>query len=241
MVDGSGNLPKDDDREVEARLEQKARDGIDQATPGVDEAKAEPFEWRPSPTQARASYFGDHENKDSSRKNSQKTDRVMDTQAKREVIPPANGESGSSLGVKADSTSASRSQHVLLVEDNQINQRLLSRKLEKKGFKVTTANNGQEAVARVKGLPSSGDRSSFDIILMDKEMPLLDGNAATREIRDMEQRGGGQRAPIIGVTANVRDEQQEEMIASGMDDVISKPYEIDEMVSVVNLADNGLG
>lgn len=97
---------------------------------------------------------------------------------------------------------------------------------------MTTANNGQEAVEKVNDLTRSGDRVSFDIILMDKEMPLLDGNAATREIREIEQRGDGQRAPIIGVTANVRDEHQEEMLASGMNDVVFKPYEIEEMVGI---------
>jgi CheY-like chemotaxis protein len=130
----------------------------------------------------------------------------------------------------------SETTHVLLVEDNVINQRILKRKLEAKKFKVTTANNGREAVEAMQKYSgrrdhSEGDRSPlFDVILMDQEMPVLDGNAATKEIRKLESDGEVLRIPILGVTANVRDEQKNEMRSSGMDDVISKPYSIDDLI-----------
>ncbi|SMR62958.1 unnamed protein product [Zymoseptoria tritici ST99CH_3D1] len=126
--------------------------------------------------------------------------------------------------------------HVLLVEDNVINQRIVFRKLEAKGFNVTTANNGKEAVDAARNAPrgSSGDKGAFDIILMDQEMPIMDGNAATKAIRELEERGEVERVPILGVTANVRGAQQEEMLNNGMDDVISKPYMIEEMVTKIN-------
>ncbi|KXL48041.1 hypothetical protein M433DRAFT_105869 [Acidomyces richmondensis BFW] len=122
--------------------------------------------------------------------------------------------------------------HVLLVEDNIINQRVVLKKLENKGFKVTTANNGQEAVEELKKAPkpSSGDKGGFDVVLMDQEMPVMDGNAATRALREMERNGELDHIPIIGVTANVRGVQQDEMMESGMDVVISKPYRIEELV-----------
>ena len=122
--------------------------------------------------------------------------------------------------------------HVLLVEDNIINQRILFRKLEGQGYNVTTANNGQEAVDGVRKAPnpSSGDKAAFDIVLMDNEMPVLDGNEATRRIRKLEASGEVEHIPILGVTANVRAAQQDEMRAAGMDDVISKPYKIGELV-----------
>jgi len=126
---------------------------------------------------------------------------------------------------------------ILLVEDNVINQKILKRKLETKGFNVTTANNGQEAVDAVRGSSNTNSSSPrhqrpFDCVLMDQAMPVLDGNGATKVIREWENcgNGGGNRVPILGVTANVREEQKSEMTAAGMDDVISKPFKIDEIV-----------
>ncbi|TLD24403.1 Phytoene desaturase [Venturia nashicola] len=120
-------------------------------------------------------------------------------------------------------------------EDNIINQRILRRKLESKSFKVITANNGREAVEAVheafaSGSGASNQSEAFDIILMDQEMPVMDGNAATKAIRKMEAKGQVSHIPILGVTANVREEQKNDMISAGMDDVISKPYGIGEMV-----------
>lgn len=109
-----------------------------------------------------------------------------------------------------------------------INQRLLRRKFEAKSFRVTTANNGQEAVDAVKS--NNQEKDALDIILMDENMPVLDGSSATKEIRQMEQNGDLRRVPIVGITANVRVEQTELMLQSGMDDVISKPYKTDDMV-----------
>ncbi|EMD00847.1 hypothetical protein BAUCODRAFT_100388 [Baudoinia panamericana UAMH 10762] len=125
---------------------------------------------------------------------------------------------------------------VLLVEDNVINQRIVNRKLQAKGFSVTTADNGQVAVDLVRQGPrtSGGDDGLFDVILMDQEMPVMDGNAATKAIREMQNKGEIERLPILGVTANVRGAQQDEMISSGMDDVISKPYKIEDMVAKIN-------
>ncbi|KAK5749214.1 hypothetical protein LTS12_020725 [Elasticomyces elasticus] len=137
---------------------------------------------------------------------------------------------------KAGQDDAKVKQHVLLVEDNAINQRIVHRKLQAKGFQVTTANNGQEAVDAVRKAPrhSKPGDGGFDIILMDQEMPVLDGNAATRQIRELAEKGEVDRIPILGVTANVRSEQQEEMVRAGMDDVISKPYKIDDLVAKID-------
>lgn len=124
--------------------------------------------------------------------------------------------------------------HILLVEDNVINQRILKRKLEAKCFKVTTANHGREAVDAIcssTAKESEHDHAPvFDIILMDQEMPILDGNGATREIRKLEQDDGVMRIPILGVTANVREEQKDDMVSAGMDEVISKPYSMEDLV-----------
>jgi CheY-like chemotaxis protein len=133
--------------------------------------------------------------------------------------------------------------HVLLVEDNVINQRILKRKLESKKFRVTTANNGREAVDSVKNNLNPEDGSErnpadssdlFDVILMDQEMPVLDGNAATKEIRRLEDEGRVMRVPILGVTANVREAQKDEMKSAGMDDVISKPYSMEDLIGRID-------
>jgi CheY-like chemotaxis protein len=156
-----------------------------------------------------------------------------------------NSGSRTSKGSRPGSFQDKRSKtHVLLVEDNIINQKIVHRKLEAKGFKVTTASNGRQAVDATRNAPkpSSGDESALDVILMDQEMPVLDGNAATKEIRELEAKGEVEYVPILGVTANVRDAQLDEMRASGMDDVISKPYKIDDLVAKISSAiqlDNG--
>lgn len=103
--------------------------------------------------------------------------------------------------------------HILLVEDNIINQKIVMRKLESKGYCVTTAKNGKEAVDAVESAPKpcTGNKHAFDVCLMDMEMPVMDGNTATKTIRALEKQGKIERIPILGVTANVRDEQQAEM------------------------------
>ena len=103
--------------------------------------------------------------------------------------------------------------HILLVEDNIINQKIVMRKLESKGYKVTSAKNGKEAIDAVESARklSTGGKRAFDICLMDMEMPIMDGNTATKTIRALERQGKIERIPILGVTANVRDEQQAEM------------------------------
>ncbi|KAL3429849.1 hypothetical protein BDV09DRAFT_202696 [Aspergillus tetrazonus] len=115
---------------------------------------------------------------------------------------------------------------VLFVEDNVINQKVVSRKLKVSGFEVTTANNGQEAL----GL---WDSDKFDCILMDQEMPVMDGNTATREIRAMEKNKGS-HIPILGVTANVRQDQQADMLNAGMDGIIHKPYKMQELCEKIH-------
>lgn len=115
-------------------------------------------------------------------------------------------------GEGPDARQPSRS-HVILVEDNFINRKIVCRKLQSKGYDVTTANDGQEALEMVIEAPglSTGDSSAFDICLMDMEMPRMDGNAATRAIREREKQDQTDYLPILGVTANVRSGQQSEM------------------------------
>ncbi|KAI3396509.1 hypothetical protein diail_12129 [Diaporthe ilicicola] len=134
---------------------------------------------------------------------------------------------------------------LLLVEDNLINQKVLKRQLQNRGFQVFTANNGQEAVdavvKRAKEHPgtkaetqSEADKERFSCILMDQEMPVKDGNTAAREIKALQAKGEVGRSPILGVSANVRDEQTKLMKESGMDEVISKPFKVKDLVKKID-------
>jgi len=127
---------------------------------------------------------------------------------------------------------------LLLVEDNLINQKVLRRQLQSRGFQVFTANNGQEAIDAVteRGQRADNgpdDRNYFDCILMDQEMPIKDGNAATKEIRQLQDEGKAGYSHILGVSANVREAQTSSMREAGMDDVISKPFKVDDLVKKV--------
>jgi len=129
-------------------------------------------------------------------------------------------------------------QTLLLVEDNVINQKVLRRQLQSRGFEVFTADNGQEAIDAVaeRGMVSSDDannRNYFDCILMDQEMPIKDGNTATQEIRQLQADGKAGYSHILGVSANVRDAQTKSMRDAGMDDIISKPFKVDDLVKKV--------
>jgi len=130
---------------------------------------------------------------------------------------------------------------LLLVEDNLINQKVLKRQLQSRGFVVTTANNGQEAIDAVKALTATTNHQNFEdnalpafsCILMDQEMPIMDGNSATLAIRELMESDAVGWSPIVGVSANAREEQRGEMLGAGMDEVISKPFKVNELVSLV--------
>ncbi|KAI5236347.1 hypothetical protein E4T43_08679 [Aureobasidium subglaciale] len=121
---------------------------------------------------------------------------------------------------------------ILFVEDNLINQKLVKKKIEAKGFQVTTADNGKEALDLITAR-SSEHKPPFDCILMDQEMPVMDGKTASREIRKFEDENDLPNVNIIGVTANVREEQQSEMTEAGMNDVIAKPFRMEDLLEKV--------
>ena len=109
---------------------------------------------------------------------------------------------------------------VLVVEDERINRRLASKMLDSLGYLVEHAANGREAVAAATG----GD---FCVILMDVQMPIMDGLEATRAIRQRE--AGGRRVPIIALTANVMPGDREKCLTAGMDDFLSKPFKRNDL------------
>ncbi|PQE29971.1 hypothetical protein CJF32_00000632 [Rutstroemia sp. NJR-2017a WRK4] len=126
---------------------------------------------------------------------------------------------------------------VLIVEDNLVNQRVLQKQLNRVGFVTETANHGVECLQTLekssfwKGVGEDVASNRLSCVLMDLEMPIMDGLSCARRIRNLESEGTIVRhVPIIAVTANARLEQIETAIAAGMDDVVSKPFRIPDLL-----------
>ncbi|MFH1733639.1 MAG: response regulator [bacterium] len=118
---------------------------------------------------------------------------------------------------------------ILLAEDNLVNQRLAVRLLEKWGHKVTVANNGKEAV-NLLGNPA--DRN-FDLIIMDVQMPEMDGVEATGKIRELEQESDT-HIPIIAMTAHAMKGDKERFLIAGMDAYVAKPIQAQELFDTID-------
>ncbi len=114
---------------------------------------------------------------------------------------------------------------VLLAEDNEVNQELAIAILERRGCHVVLARNGREAVALF-------EREPFDLVLMDVQMPEMDGLRATQAIREIEKTRGG-HTPIVAVTAHAMEGDRERCLAAGMDGYVSKPLRVTELFQVV--------
>ncbi|MDI9245702.1 ATP-binding protein [Marinobacter sp. CHS3-4] len=120
---------------------------------------------------------------------------------------------------------ATRSMRVLLVEDNHVNQLVAGSMLKKLGHEVVVADHGQQA------LDILGTDNQFDVVLMDCQMPVLDGFETTEIIR---QNPNLKHLPIIAVTANVMQGDKDDCLESGMDDYITKPYNRSDLRSIIN-------
>lgn len=182
--------------------------------------------------------------------------RTQDSVIKtRDFAAPVPSRPTSGAGV-ADSSSGPKSHGgqirdrkditVLIVEDNLVNQKVLQKQLKNQGFTVHVANHGGECLDQLcnstyyyhHAAPGGGGGGGetpapleLSVVLMDQEMPVMDGLACTRTIREWEETGKLIRhVPIIAVTANARAEQIAQLMAAGMDDVVSKPFRIPELV-----------
>ncbi len=114
---------------------------------------------------------------------------------------------------------------VLLVEDNPALRELATRQLKRLGVAVITASDGMEAVSNAAG-------TNYDLILMDCQMPVMDGFEATRQIRRIEERGR-RHTPIVALTASVLPQDREKCFAAGMDEFLTKPVSLDDIRSLI--------
>ncbi len=125
---------------------------------------------------------------------------------------------------KPTATATPDGPRVLIAEDNPVNQKIARRIVEKLGFSVETANNGREAVQAVES-------AHFDVVLMDCQMPELDGFGATEAIRKLGRERGG--IPVIALTANALDEDHKHCLQAGMNDYLTKPIDPDRLGEVL--------
>lgn len=120
---------------------------------------------------------------------------------------------------------------ILLVEDNAINQKIVLLSLDKLVKKIDVANNGKEA------LDMFGTKN-YDVILMDIQMPVMDGITATKKIREIEATSDA-RIPIIAITANALSGDRDNCLAAGADEYLSKPFQVDELIQKISSLMNG--
>ena len=113
---------------------------------------------------------------------------------------------------------------ILLVEDNEMNRDMLSRRLERKGFEIAMAVDGREGV-------EMGRSGEYDLILMDMSLPEIDGWEATRQLRAAPET---ERTPIIALTAHAMAGDREKALEAGCDDYDTKPIELDRLLSKIN-------
>jgi len=131
----------------------------------------------------------------------------------------------------SERAASSRNLHILLAEDNVVNQKVATKILGNWGHSVVVASNGREAV-------DACEKERFDLILMDIQMPELDGFEATQILREKEK-DGRRRLPIVAMTAHAMQGDMEKCLAAGMDGYVSKPINRDELFSVIETLTKG--
>ena len=145
----------------------------------------------------------------------------------RETLMSALGQKSADAvqGLLPEKNADFKGKHILLVEDNELNREIAQEILREYGFLVDSAENGAVAVEKV----STAAPGSYDLVLMDVQMPIMDGYTATRKIRALDDPARA-KLPILAMTANAFDEDRRNALESGMNGFLSKPIVIDDLV-----------
>ena len=145
----------------------------------------------------------------------------------RETLMSALGQKPADAvqGLLPEKNADFKGKHILLVEDNELNREIAQEILREYGFLVDSAENGAVAVEKV----STAAPGSYDLVLMDVQMPIMDGYTATRKIRALDDPARA-KLPILAMTANAFDEDRRNALESGMNGFLSKPIVIDDLV-----------
>jgi CheY-like chemotaxis protein len=143
----------------------------------------------------------------------------------KQGAPTLNGGTGPLVPTFSPATLNVSDSRILLAEDNVVNQRLVQRILEKTGHQVVVVGSGREALEALK-------KQAFDLILMDVQMPEMDGFETTRAIRDNEMLTK-ERTPIVALTAHAMKSDRERCLAAGMDGYLSKPIHAADLLRAV--------
>ena len=145
----------------------------------------------------------------------------------RETLMSALGQKSADAvqGLLPEKNADFKGKHILLVEDNELNREIAQEILREYGFLVDSAENGAVAVEKV----STAAPGSYDLVLMDAQMPIMDGYTATRKIRALDDPARA-KLPILAMTANAFDEDRRNALESGMNGFLSKPIVIDDLV-----------
>jgi len=152
---------------------------------------------------------------------------TFDVRAGDDQDTPSTGETRT--GDRSDSTETSEPLQVLLAEDNPVNQKIAIRRLEKFGHQVTVVGNGLLAADALR-------ERRFDCVLMDIQMPEMDGYEATRKIRAMERERSLDPAFIVAMTAHAMKGDAEKCLSTGMDDYLPKPFKVERLKEVLQRA-----
>ncbi len=145
---------------------------------------------------------------------------LTDTEA---VTKTADARATPIIGMSGDGR---RSARILLVEDNPVNQEVALGLLEYLCHEVEVADDGKQALRKLH-------KDHYDLVLMDCEMPVMDGCRATREIRRLEQKGQKSRLPVIALTAHAGVESEKKCLAAGMDAYLSKPFTNEQLLTAL--------
>jgi len=142
-----------------------------------------------------------------------------------------NADRDAEQSARAENLQETFDRYILLVEDNKLNQRVVVKMLENMGCRVDVAENGREALARMKFTLPPEERPQYDLIFMDIQMPVLDGLKATSMIRAQEQEEN--RVPIVAITAHAMKGDREHFLEQGMDGYLSKPVRKEDLCAVL--------